>query len=158
MKHIHKIITIFFLFTSNSIFGQHTKYDGIISKFISYIKDNDSESISKIVSFPFGRNYPIPDIKNENEFKVRYHEIFDDSLKKIIAESDIRKDWSEMGWRGIMLLNGIIWLDTDGKLTCVNYKSKYEHDNRIRLINQEKDLLCAGRSLWVDRASNANHG
>jgi len=143
MKHIRKIVTIFFLFASSSIFGQQTKYDDIISKFISYIKENDSESISKIVSFPFGRNYPIPDIKNENEFKVRYHEIFDDSLQKIIVESDIRKDWSEMGWRGIMLLNGIVWLDINGKLTCVNYESKYEQDNRIRLKNQEKDLLYA---------------
>lgn len=142
MKHIRKIATLIFLFASSCIFGQQTKYEDIISKFISYVKEKDSKSISKIISFPFLRNYPVPSIKNSNEFIDRYNEIFDDSLQKVIVESDIRKDWSEMGWRGIMLLNGIVWLDTNGQLICVNYESKYEHNSRIRIINQEKDLLC----------------
>lgn len=141
MKHIRKIATLVLLFASSSIFGQQTKYDDIISKFISYVKENDSKSISKIISFPFARNYPIPSIRNTNEFLDRYNEIFDDSLQKIIIESDIRKDWSEMGWRGIMLLNGIVWLDTNGRLICVNYESRYEHDKRISIINQEKSHL-----------------
>lgn len=141
MKHICKIATLILLLASSSIFGQQTKYDDIISKFISYVKENDSKSISKIISFPFARNYPIPGIKNTNEFIDRYNEIFDDSLQKIIIESDIRKDWSEMGWRGIMLLHGIVWLDTNGRLICVNYESRYEHDKRISIINQEKSHL-----------------
>jgi len=143
MKHIRKIATLIFLFATSSILGQQTKYDDKISKFISFVKENDSKSIAKNISFPFRRKYPIPDIKNASEFLDRYHEIFDDSLKMIIAVSDIRKDWSEVGWRGIMLLNGIVWLDTNGKLTSVNYESKYEHDNRIRIITREKDLLNA---------------
>jgi len=141
MKHICIIITLIFLFASESVCGQQTKYDDIISKFITYVKEKDSKSISKIISFPFRRYYPVPDIKNEKEFIDRYNEIFDDSLQKIIVESDIHKDWSEMGWRGIMLFRGIVWLDTNGRLIHVNYESKYEHDKRIRLINEEKDLL-----------------
>jgi len=141
MKHIRKIVTLIFLFASSSIFGQQTKYDDIISKFISCVKEKDSKSISKIISFPFRRYYPIPDIKNAKEFIDRYNEIFDDSLQKIIVESDIHKDWSEMGWRGIMLFRGILWLDTNGRLIGVNYESKYEHDNRISIINQEKSHL-----------------
>ena len=141
MKHICKIITLIFLFGSGSVFGQQTEYDAVISKFISCVKEKDSKSISKIISFPFRRYYPVPDIKNAKEFIDRYNEIFDDSLQKIIVESDIHKDWSEMGWRGIMLFRGILWLDTNGRLIGVNYESKYEHDKRIRLINQQKDLL-----------------
>jgi hypothetical protein len=141
MKDICKIITLIFVFASSSIFGQHTKYDVVISKFITCVKEKDSKSISGMISFPFRRNYPVPDIKNAKEFIDRYNEIFDDSLQKIIVESDIHKDWSEMGWRGIMLSNGLVWLDTYGRLTRVNYESKYEYDNRIRIINQEKDLL-----------------
>lgn len=141
MKHICKIATLVFLFASSSIFGQQTKYDDIISKFISLVKEKDSKSISAIISFPFPRNYPVPSIKNPNEFIDRYNEIFDDSLQKIIVESDIRKDWTEMGWRGIMFLNGAVWLDTNGQLTCVNYESKYEHNYRLKLITREKDSL-----------------
>jgi len=141
MKHICKIITLILLFGSGSVFGQQTKYDDVISKFITYVKEKDSKSISKIISFPFSRNYPVPGIKNAKEFIDRYNEVFDDRLQKLIVESDIHKDWSEMGWRGIMLFNGIVWLDTNGRLIGVNYESKYEHDYRIRIINKEKDLL-----------------
>jgi len=141
MKHICKIITLIFLFAPGSVFGQQTKYDDVISKFITCVKEKDSRSISRMISFPFRRYYPVPDIKNAKEFIDRYNEIFDDSLQRIIVESDIHKDWSEMGWRGIMLFRGIIWLDTNGRLIGVNNESKYEHDKRIRIINQQKDLL-----------------
>lgn len=140
MKHICKIITLILLFGSGSAFGQQTKYDDVISKFITCVKEKDSKTISEMISFPFRRNYPVPDIKNAKEFIDRYNEIFDDSLQKIIVESDIHKDWSELNWRGIMLFNGIVWLDTNGRLIGV-YESKYEHDKRIRLINEEKNLL-----------------
>lgn len=47
-----------------------------------------------------------------------------------------------MGWRGIMLLNGELWLnDSDGKLLSVNHRSKFETLEKSRLIALEKTGL-----------------
>lgn len=45
-----------------------------------------------------------------------------------------------MGWRGIMLDNGTIWIDSDeGKIIAVNYQSDFEKKLRKELINKEKE-------------------
>jgi len=141
MIHIRLFVLWIFLIASSLSFGQQTKYDSVISKFISAVKEKDSESISRMISYPFRRDYPLSDIKNAGEFTDRYNEIFDDSLQRIIVESDLHKDWTEVGWRGIMLRNGLLWLKPDGRLIRVNYESKVEHNQRINLIEQEKVRL-----------------
>jgi Fe-S cluster assembly iron-binding protein IscA len=141
MIHIRLFVIWIFLFASSLSFGQQTKYDDMLSKFISAVKEKDSESISKRIIYPFRRKYPLPDIQNAGEFIDRYTEIFDDSLQRIIVESDLHLDWTEVGWRGIMLRNGLLWLDTDGRLIRVNYESKEEHIKRINLIGLEKVRL-----------------
>ena len=141
MNSVRTIAIWIFLFATSLSFGQQTKYDSVISKFISTVKEKDSETISRMISYPFRRYYPLADIKNAGEFIDRYNEIFDDSLQRIIVESDLHRDWSEVGWRGIMLRNGLLWLDTNGSLIRVNYESKEEHNQRINLIGQEKVRL-----------------
>jgi hypothetical protein len=36
----------------------------------------------------------------------RFDEVFDDALLKNIVNSDIEKDWDDVGWRGIMMSRG----------------------------------------------------
>jgi len=141
MNHIRLFVLWIFLSALSLSYGQQTKCDSVLSKFISAVKEKDSESISKMVNYPFKRYYPLPDIKNDGEFTDRYNEVFDDSLQRIIVESDLHADWTEVGRRGIMLRNGLLWLDTEGRLIRVNYESKGEHDKRLGLIRQEKVLL-----------------
>jgi hypothetical protein len=62
-------------------------------------------------------------------------------LVKLIINSDIKKDWSEMGYRGIMFLDGELWLDYDGDLEGVNYESKIEQQKRDSLILIDKSKL-----------------
>jgi hypothetical protein len=41
-----------------------------------------------------------------------------------IASSDPKKGWSSVGWRGIMLGNGVLWFFLyDGKVTGMNYET-----------------------------------
>ena len=141
MNHLRTFVIWIFLFVSSLSYGRQTKYDSVISKFISTVKDKDIETISGMINYPFRRYYPLPDIKNAGEFIDRYYEIFDDSLQRIIVDSDLHKDWSEVGWRGIMLRNGLLWLDSNGRLTSINYESKVEYDKRLSLIAKEKVLL-----------------
>ena len=46
--------------------------------------------------------------------------MFNDELTAVIASSNIDTDWDSVGWRGIMLNNGVMWVDTDGKIIAVN--------------------------------------
>lgn len=74
------------------------------------------------------------------EFLKRYTEVFDDSLTKMIVNSDPAKDWSAVGWRGIMLFNGELWLDYDGRLIAVR-QSTFEKSELEELIKTEKKAL-----------------
>ncbi len=110
----------------------------IVSDFIECIKQQTKAKLASNINFPFKRMYPIPDIDNEEEFVNRYSEIFDDSLSKIVANSQPLKDWSTVGWRGMILLRGVVWLDYDGRLAGVNYQSKIEQQKWKQLVEIDK--------------------
>lgn len=128
------------IFSVTSVSGQELKkeYQKFIQTFIDNVKGDKKEAIANMVSYPLKRETPIPSIKNKMEFIKRYSEIFDAALKKEITSSKPDKDWSEVGWRGIMLNNGTIWIDTDGKLTSINYQSKFEKDLAAKLVSSQK--------------------
>jgi hypothetical protein len=121
----------------------------IVTEFISDIKDQNMENLCNRISFPFERKYPLPDIKSKEEFLRRYHEVFDDSLIKMITHSNPESDWGDVGWRGIIFLHGELWLGyEEGGLISVNYQSKFEIKRRAELIESEKrDLYPAIRGF-----------
>src|ERR1700753_2326559 len=92
---------------------------------IDAFKSRNAKKIADFVYFPLRREYPLKDVKNKDDFIRRFDEIFDEYLVSHIANSKI-KDWSEVGWRGIMLDNGIVWIDDSGKITGTNYQSVKE--------------------------------
>lgn len=98
------------------------------------------EEIADRVVYPLKRESPIPDVKNATELKRRFGEIFDSYLIGIIANSNTDQ-WSEMGWRGIMLDDGILWVDSEGKITAVNYQSEYEQQLFRKFTAEEKSKL-----------------
>ncbi|MEO7977866.1 hypothetical protein [Flavobacterium sp.] len=139
-----KIITLFLsVALSNFVSSQELKpeYHKFIKTFISDIKNDKKEAVANMISYPFKREYPIPAIKNKADFVKRYFEIFDSNLKSEIIKSNPAKDWSEVGWRGIMLNQGTIWIDTDGRLIAINYQSKFEKDLKNKIIAKEKPKL-----------------
>jgi len=98
------------------------------------------DEISENIVYPLKRTSPIPSVENAEELKERFDSIFDEDLIRIITSSDIDQ-WSEMGWRGIMLDDGILWMDYDGKITAVNYQSKYEKKLAKKLTSKVKGDL-----------------
>ncbi|WP_406825177.1 hypothetical protein [Pedobacter sp. KACC 23697] len=117
------------------------KYRPVVIAFINAVKSGNIEKLSNKIAYPLKRAYPIPAIKNKQEFIKRYKEVFDDNLTKKIISSKPDSDWKDVGWRGIMLLNGELWLDTDGKLIAVNHQSRLEAKEQARLINVDKSSL-----------------
>lgn len=141
-----KIFLSFLLIcTTSLIYAQDQtldkKYHPIVADFIKLVKSGNVQKLSSKIKYPLNRAYPISPIKNKQEFVKRYKEVFDDNLIKKIINSKVETDWSDVGWRGIMLLRGELWLDIDGKLTAVNHQSKLEAKEQARLINVEKNSV-----------------
>jgi hypothetical protein len=112
-----------------------------IATLIDCIKSNQKEKLATLISYPLKREYPIPEVKNKQEFVTRYDEIFDATLKSIIVKSNPGKDWSAVGWRGIMLNQGEVWIDSDGKIIAVNYQSKAENRIKEKKMQSERTTL-----------------
>ena len=141
-----KITIIVLLLFFNLSFAQELKkeYQDFVKTFVDCIKSNNTDKLKSLIAYPLKREYPLYDVKSELEFQKRYNEIFDDGLKEIIIASDIENDWSAVGWRGVMLNNGKIWLDYDGRLIAVNYQSNFEIDKRQKLIANDKNSIHEG--------------
>jgi len=131
------------IFCSQLTFSQDLKpeYQKFIKSFIANVKSNNKEGVAAFISFPLGRDYPIPNVKNKADFIKKYDQIFDVTLKNEIIKSNPAKDWSEVGWRGIMLNQGTLWIDTDGKIISINYQSQAEKNLSNKLISAEKAKL-----------------
>ncbi|TDW50243.1 hypothetical protein EV144_102679 [Flavobacterium sp. 270] len=139
-----KILSLFLIVLSvNFAPAQDLKpeYQKGIIYFIDCVKNNKKEAVAGLIKFPFGREYPIPVVKNKAEFIKRYDQIFDTTLKNKIIKSNPAKDWSQMGWRGIMLYQGDVWMDEEGHLISINYQSKAESDLKAKLIKGQQNAL-----------------
>lgn len=111
-----------------------------IQKLVNLFKAKNVDRISKVVNYPLNREYPIPNVKNEADFKKRFNQIFDQKIIDEISNSKIDQ-WSEVGWRGIMLNNGDLWIETDGKIKALNYQSDFEISQKTNLVNNDKKKL-----------------
>jgi len=112
-----------------------------VHKFKIAVLKGDKVEIGKLILFPLLRKYPIPSINTPKDFIKRFDDIFDDKLIRLIKDSDIQKDWQEVGWRGIMLHNGDIWMNYDGRIIAINYQSEAEKALKYRLIEAERKKL-----------------
>ncbi|KAA1151523.1 hypothetical protein [Pseudoalteromonas fuliginea] len=141
MKYLNYILLcISILFTSNT-FALEQKYHEFVLPVIASFKTHDKPAIAAHIRYPLKRQYPLPDIKNEAEFINRFDEVFDEELVTIIGSSNINTDWGSVGWRGIMLNNGVMWVDTGGKIIGINSGTSKEQTLVKSLIEQGKQSL-----------------
>lgn len=140
-KLLYSILILTFFSTTAVSQDLKPEYQKFIKLFIDNVKKNKREAVAASIRYPLSRENPIPSIKNKTEFLKRYDAIFDAALKNEIIKSDPAKNWSEVGWRGIMLNQGTIWFETDGKLKSITYHSKAEEALKDKLIAAQKDKL-----------------
>ncbi|MCP3922283.1 MAG: hypothetical protein GY714_06835 [Desulfobacterales bacterium] len=97
--------------------------------------------VVKYVKLPFVMDYPIPDIKTEEELLIRYKEVFDPRITGLVIRSSLRRDWKAKGTRGITMKNGMLWLDYNGKVIKINHQTKLGKRKKQKIIQQSKRLL-----------------
>lgn len=149
MKIILSICTLL-IFTFS--FGQNDTLEGEklanVKHIIRLFKEKDISKIIDLVNYPLRRAYPIRSIQNKNELRDQFNEVFDEIIVGKIANST-PDQWSEMGWRGIMLDDGVIWIDSyEGRIIAVNYESDFEKNKRLQLIAQEKEQVHSSLSIF----------
>jgi len=123
-----------------------------VSAFIQAIKGNNPDDIASFILYPLKREAPLPAIADKNDFIKRFKEVFDDELVRMIVNSDLENDWSEVGWRGISLRNGELWLDESGKVRSINYQSEAEKKLKSKLLEEVKGQLHPSLKDFVNPA------
>ncbi len=138
------ILIAFIIATVTTTFGQDSelKKEQIqsIQKLVNIFKTKDKAKIADLIYYPLRREYPLKDVKDKNDFMQRFGDIFDKKFLDHVGKSKIN-NWSEVGWRGIMLDNGTLWIDDDGKIVTVNYQSPKEKQLLIDAIQTDKNQL-----------------
>lgn len=112
----------------------------VINRFKEVVKTDNPKIIADYVEYPFKRGNPLPDIENEEEFIENYEMVFDDALKQAVNDSKI-EDWDKVGWRGIMLYGGMLWMSEEGKLVAINYRTDQEYDYIRKWMQKDKQTL-----------------
>lgn len=84
-----------------------------VQALIDAAKAGDRQAIAEQISYPLQREYPLPDVQNPQQLLTRFQQVFDSKLLSQIANSTTESNWETMGWRGIMLDHGSVWLDFD---------------------------------------------
>ncbi|GAB3429162.1 hypothetical protein [Niabella aquatica] len=111
-----------------------------VQKLINVFKTNNKRKIADLINYPLRREYPLKDVKDKNDFIQRFDEIFAEAFISHIAKSKL-ENWSDVGWRGVMLDNGKIWMDGGGKITAVNFQSPKEKRLLMNAIQADKKEL-----------------
>jgi len=110
-----------------------------VEHIIQLFKQNNAQAIAQSIQYPLNREAPLPAIQNAKEMQQRFAQVFDAQLKQDIAQSKFSQ-WDAVGWRGIMLDSGKVWM-SEGKITAVNYSSPAEQQLKKQLIAQQKQSL-----------------
>ncbi|MDF5703167.1 hypothetical protein ONS79_06100 [Aeromonas hydrophila subsp. hydrophila] len=117
------------------------EYRPLVQKVIDAAKGRDPQVLARQIKYPFKQEYPIPVIKSPSEMVARFDEVFDDAILNSIASSRVGQDWQAMGWRGIMLGSGKVWLDFDGKVIGINHQTAQAAKLKAELIARQKSEL-----------------
>lgn len=106
-----------------------------IKDIVKAVNENNPERFADEVGYPLQRPYPLKDIQNEEEMRLYYPILVDDSLRNVIINS-LPADWQKFGWRGYSLDDGTyLWVDED--IYAVNYVSRREREMIDSLTNIE---------------------
>ncbi|HDN9024618.1 TPA: hypothetical protein P2I06_002189 [Aeromonas veronii] len=117
------------------------EYRPFVQLLVDAAEARDHQALANQMKYPFKQEYPIPAIKTPAEMMTRFGEVFDDAILTNIAISRVGQDWQTMGWRGIMLGSGEVWMDFDGKVIGINHQTAQAAKLKAELIARQKSGL-----------------
>ena len=136
-----KLNLIYMLLISFSCLAVETIYHEQVNTVIDTFTTLNKTKIAELIEYPLKRQTPIPAINNQTDLLQRFDQVFDEQLIHMVAQSDVNNNWFSVGWRGIMLNDGVIWLNTQGKITTINYSTHAEAQLQQQLQTQQQQQL-----------------
>ncbi|WP_299052472.1 hypothetical protein [uncultured Polaribacter sp.] len=119
----------------------NTDEEKVVLNFIQLINNHNIDSLKNQVQYPLHRKKPFNSILDTVDFVNEYEVLFDEGFRNLITNSYNLGKWSVVGLKGIMLENGLLWLDFNGKLIAVNYNSKESIAKKKRLLALDKENI-----------------
>jgi hypothetical protein len=122
MRYFFALCAVF-LFVSSSSFAQQIsdefKADEVAAiKFQQALKSDDKKAVANLIYYPLEREYPLSPIKTPEDFIAHWDEYFDTNIIKDI----ITAKPEQIGWRGVQLVNGLVWFK-DAKVFKIQYRT-----------------------------------
>lgn len=134
------LISFNICYANDNIEDSQNKLAQVVQKFKDAVKTDNPKIIADYVEYPYTMRNPLPDIENKEDFINNYEMLFDSELKQAISDSKI-EDWEEVGWRGIMLYSGMLWLSEDGRLKATNYYTDKAREYVAKWYENDKNTI-----------------
>ncbi len=132
------------------LLGAEPNFERSVTNFINVVGKKDRKAIADLVAYPLHRKVPLPVINTPSQFLEVFDEVLDKALLKAISTSSVADDWTEVGWRGIMFQNGVLWLDEEGKIIAINYQTEKGERKRDILIEADKKNLHSSLQQFLE--------
>jgi hypothetical protein len=126
-----------------------------IKQIINTIKSKNKHKIADVISYPLSRTHPLSDIKTKKDFVEKFDYIFDSNLLNLISTSNIEKDYSRVGYRGIIYGNGLFWID-EGKIIAKNYSSKKEQELKKQIESNQRNIIHSSLKDYLKTSLSGN--
>jgi len=149
-------------------FANETVKYALVNNLKMAFATGDAERIANYIEYPLKRSEPLYSIKDKRELLIKFNQIFDVNAMNEIANSSIQKEWSMMGYKGIMFKNGLVWLNNEGKIIRWGYitdieKTMLQSDkHRLHSSVQEyvKNILSINTQKWhirIDKITDLSY-
>ena len=131
MKRIWIVATILILLNASLSIAQESKALPLwratqISILTELIRNNYVQQLAELIEYPLERQNPIPDIQSKEEFILHYPVLFDSDFKLKLTTVKFNTNNTIDRSNGFGLLNGEIWLNSNGKIIAINQHSAAE--------------------------------
>ena len=117
------------------------QYRLLINTIIEAVKNGNKDKVADLIHYPLYREYPLPPIYDKQDMIAKFDQVFDKELTESIGNSSFETDWDIVGWRGIMLDNGLVWVSYSGKIAKIGWISAQEEEVRNRIILDMKNNI-----------------
>lgn len=111
-----------------------------VNKIAQYIANGDVDQLIYHVDYPIIRDYPLKDIRNDDELTAYFNTLFDISIRNKLRNAT-KDDWEKYGWRGYHFDNGSIWVSEEMKLYSVTYMSAKEKALYQQKVKEDLESL-----------------
>lgn|GEM_PF-1523203 len=124
--------------------NSHGVDDANIERFceLQSVLKNVPKRIAGFFSLPYRLPYPVPPIDTAEEFVERIDEVLDHTVRDRLLAADPDDDLAWMGWKGIVLDNGLAWSHKEKlSIYAINQNTQTVLDKRAELIEKVKEFV-----------------